>query len=834
MLYARVLKNLRSTPPSRVWRSFVFSVLIANSTSLMAQASEEVVVIGVTPNQGVGLEKEKIPYNIQSATSEDLEQAQSLDLTDFLNRNVGSININGAASNPLQPDVQFRGYSASPLLGLAQGIAVYQNGVRINEPLGDSVNWDLLPESAIYNIDLIGGANPLYGLNTLGGALSVTMKNGVNSEGHHLKAYGGSFGRLVLSAESGGHNDNFSYYGNVHYFDEDGWREQSPSEAINFYGSVGWQDQLSELNLNFQHGNTELFGNGPLPVELLAIDRRTVFTAPDITENKLYMFSLDGAHSFSDDLQVNGNVFYRRNKTHSFNGDGSEFSICNLGATDTLLEGLEEESLEAIGMDTDDVCQNQFTDANALENFLNTAATATGNSEQFNIQDLSDELSGSGVLSDQAINNISDRNQASYGTDLQMTFMQDLFDRNNLFIAGLAYFKGKSKFHSILELAGLDPLSRSTLGLSTGIIVDEAATDIETFSETMSFYLSDTIDINRQLSLTFAGRINNTRIKLADQSGDRAELNGEHDFFRVNPAVGLTYKANKTMSLYASYNESSRAPTPIELSCNDRIFSVAIAAAIAAGDDPDDVNFECRLPNAFLADPPLEQVVTRSVEVGVRGQIRDTDYHLGFFRSINKNDILFQTTGRSTGLFANVDETQRLGIETRASGHWGKLDWFTAYSYLEATFEDTFKVLSPNHPLADDDGEIDVKPGDRLPGLPRHNLKLGADYYFNDNISIGFDVSYRSDQILRGDESNQVDELTGYALMNLRGRYRINPHLEFFARINNVFDKDYENFGLLGEEPSEVDVPLFENFENPRFVGPGAPRAGFVGIKLSL
>jgi iron complex outermembrane recepter protein len=811
-----------------------FAALSLSASQATAEPSEEVVVIGVTPNQGVGLEKEKIPYNIQSASSEDLERAQSFGIADYLNRNVASININDAASNPLQPDVQFRGYSASPLLGLAQGIAVYQNGVRINEPLGDSVNWDLLPESAIYNIDLIGGANPLYGLNTLGGALSITMKNGFNSDGHHLKFHGGSFERMVLSAESGGNNGEFAYYGNVHYFEEDGWREQSPSDAINFYGSVGWRNQLSKLNLNFQHGNSELTGNGPLPLDLLAIDRETIFTAPDITENDMYMISLDGSHSFSDNIQFNGNAFYRRNKTDSFNGDGSEFSICDLGGTDTLIEGLEEDELEGIGLDDDDVCDNQFADANALESFLNATALTLGEDDGFNIEDFNDDLSGSGVLSDQAINNISDRSQKSYGTDLQMTFLQDLFGHNNLLITGFAYFRGESGFNSVLELAELDPITRSTQGLGTGTFVDEAATNIDTTNETLSFYFSNTFDINQQLSFAFSGRINNTQIKLADQSGERPELNGEHDFFRFNPALGLTYRASETMSFYAGYNESSRTPTPIELACNDHVFNLAVAAAVTNGEDPDDVEFECRLPNAFLADPPLKQVVTKSFEVGMRGQFGHADYHLGFFHSTNKDDILFQTTGRSTGLFANVDKTRRWGFESSANGHWGKIDWFAAYSYLQATIEDDISVLSPNHPFADDNGEIEVNAGDRIPGLPEHNLKIGADYFFNDDISLGFDVSYRSDQVLRGDESNQVDELDGYAVMNLRGQYRVNEHIELFARINNIFDKEYENFGLLGEEPSEVDVPLFADFSNPRFVGPGAPRAGFVGIKLSL
>ena len=824
----------RLTRLSLFSRAISLFIFLITSASLAAQPSEEISVIGVTPASGVGIEKNKIPYNIQTASSDDIEISQSLDLTDFLNQNIASININSAAGNPLQPDVQFRGYSASPLLGLAQGIAVYQNGVRINEPLGDSVNWDLLPESAIHKIDLVGGANPLYGLNTLGGALSVTMKNGFNSDGHHLKAYAGSFDRTVVSAESSGSKQDFAYYANLHYFGEDGWREQSPSDAINFYSSVGWHTSKSELNLNFQHGDSKLTGNGPLPVDLLAIDRNTVFTSPDITKNNMNMLSLNALHSFSDTLQFNGNVFYRQNKTSSFNGDGSDFSLCNLGNADVLVEGLEEDALQDLGLDFSDVCQNQFGDVNSLETFLNNSALISGKNKQFNIEDLSAGISGSMELSDQAISNTSQRNQKSYGFDLQFTFSQKLFEHPNQLVTGLAYYKGDSKFNSRLELATFDPITRSTQGQGTGSYLDDAATHINTSTETSSFYLSDTFDINPNLSLTVAARINNTKIILADQSNERPELNGEHDFFRFNPAIGLTYKVNKRINLYGSYNESSRAPTPLELACNDRIFDLAVDAAISAGEDPADVDFECRLPNAFLADPPLKQVVTRSFEFGIRGKFTNNNYHLGFFRSLNKNDIFFQTTGRSTGLFANVDETQRLGLESSANGSFGNLDWFASYSFLDASFQDNFRVLSPNHPNADGDGEIQVKSGDRLPGLPRHNIKIGIDYSFSENISFGTNLSHNSNQVIRGDESNQISKLSGYTIVNLRGRYRINRHLEFFARVDNVFDTSYENFGLLGEEPSEVDIPLFRNFENPRFLGPGAPRAGFVGLKLSM
>ena len=135
---------------------------LAVSAGAAAQQVEEIIVIGVVP-AGSSIETNKLAYPVQTATAEDLENVAALSIADFLRQSFTSISLNDAQNNPLQPDLQYRGFTASPLLGLAQGIAVYQNGVRINEPLGDAVNWDLMPQSAIQEISLGGGSNPLYG-----------------------------------------------------------------------------------------------------------------------------------------------------------------------------------------------------------------------------------------------------------------------------------------------------------------------------------------------------------------------------------------------------------------------------------------------------------------------------------------------------------------------------------------------------------------------------------------------------------------------------------------------------------------------------------------------
>ncbi len=730
------------------------------------QTEEEIVVIGVTPTHGVNLPEELIPYAVQSATSEDLDSAQSFDLSDFMNRNLGSISINEAQNNPLQPDVQYRGFTASPLLGLPQGIAVYQNGVRINEPFGDTINWDLIPESAISSINLIGGSNPLFGLNTLGGSLSITTKNGFTHPGHGAGAYGGSFERIVTSIESGNNNGDWGYFFTGSYFEEDGWREDSESDALNAFGTLSWRDGTSTLDLSLSHGDTELRGNGPLPIQLLEMERDTIFTSPDITENNMVMLNLEGSHWLNDTVQLSGNVFYRTNDADSFNGDGTEFVDC---------AGLlcEEDGVTLV-----------------LDQNGNPISSAND-----------------------AINNISRREQEGFGATLQTTFINELFEHQNQAIIGTSYSQGLADFDSQVEIAFLNP-DRSTTG--TGLFVPDESTVIKTHTRSWAIYFTDTFSITDTLALTLSGRYNNTHVVIGDRNtiNPAPELNGEHDYQRFNPAAGFTWQFNPEISMYASYSESSRAPTPIELACADP-------------------NAPCNLPNAFLADPPLDQVVSESWEAGMRGSFGvSTIWNLGVFRTENKDDIIFISTGgvsANEGFFNNIGETERLGMEAGINGIWKDLDWFLNYSFVNATFETDFLVSSPNHPFAVAD-EIQVRDGDRIPGIPQHNFKIGGDYAVTPAFSIGGDLVYNSNQYLRGDEANLLDTIDGYAVVNIRGSYQYNQYVSFFARINNLLDSDYETFGLLGN-PEEILGPAFDD---PRFLGPGAPISGFIGITISI
>ena len=831
-------------PIRPLWLALSSAAWLPGTAAWAQTDAPEVIVISIAPGTAATQNLTKVPYAVQRVTAADLQAGQSLDLTEQLNRQLASVNLNSAQGNPLQADLRFRGFTASPLLGLPQGLSVYQNGVRVNEPLGDAVNWDLLPESAIASVDLLGGSNPVYGLNTLGGALALRMKNGFSFDGNSVEVLGGSWGRQNYTAESGGNNGAWAYYVNGSHFAEDGWRDLSDSAATNFYGSVAWRDgDRSSMELVAQQGDSDLIGNGALPVGLLDIDRSAVFTAPDITANDMSMLSFEGSHQLANGLRLSGTGYWRENNTRSFNGDASEFELCQFaGGARALFEepdAVEDALQDDLDIELEEICEGDqagirsFVD---LENFIEDRAEALGlDAGDYELEDISGELSGSGVLSDEAINNISARKQESRGLGGQADWDGTLASMPVQLVGGVNYFRGDSTFDSVLELSGLDPLTRSTQGLGTGSFVDEAATSVATAQRSLSWYVSGTFDLSEALALTIAGRYHDTDVSLRDQSGERPELNGDHNFTRLNPSAGLTFNTSDT-TYYASWSQSSRVPTPIELACNEGVFELAQKFAGQRGEDPDDIEFECRLPNAFLADPPLNEVVTSTWEAGVRGSLdslnNNVRYQLNLYAAQSRDDILFQTTGRATGLFANIDAILRTGFETSFTGNFAALDWYASFSHIKATFDDDFMVLSPLHPDANADGEVKVKAGNRMPGIPQNVFKLGGDYHLTPTITLGADVFYNSSQLLRGDEANHLGSLDGYTQLNLRASYVLLDNLTLFARVTNALDKEYVNFGLLGEDPTEV-LPGLAN-RSPVFVGAGAPRAGWVGVRYTF
>jgi iron complex outermembrane recepter protein len=724
------------------------------------------------------IDRDKIPSATETLTREDFDPAKAASVPEALLRRVPSVFINDLAVNPFQPEIQYRGFLASPTVGAPQGVAVYQNGVRINEAFGDTVNWDFIPERAINRLD-VHPSNPVFGLNALGGAISIEMKNGFNYTGREIEAIVGSFGRRGVGAQAGQQFGNWATYIAADAVHDDGWRREGASELRRIYADIGIRGDDSEFHINFTGASNRFGAAAATPIELLKRDWGAVLTTPQTYRNKLAFLNATGAVQLSDTWSVKGNAYIRSFRQKHDDGNITEVEPCeNFPGEEFLCFG-EDESQSPL------LAPGGFVSAGILNGAppgsIDRTATVAN----------------------------------SYGGTVQATNADKVFGLNNHFVVGSSIDHGRVRFNSSSELG---TIGNDFFVTGTGVIIrpedqSVAPVDLKTRNTYYGFYVTDTIDITSALSVTAGGRFNLAQITLEDQLG--TDLNGSHRFARFNPVVGATYKLTPNLTLYGGYSEANRAPTPAELACSNP-------------------ERPCLLDISLVEDPPLKQVVAQTFEAGIRGSVPlgarngRIDWSFGAFTTDSKDDIInvaSEIIGRS--FFQNAGTTRRRGIEASATYRSERWNVFATYSFVDATFRDTLTLVSENNPFANDDGEITVMPGDRLPLVPRHRFKVGAEYAVFDNWKIGGDVIVASGQFFLGDEANLNPQLPGYWVANLHTTYQVSKHVELFGKIRNLFDRRYYTAGTFFD-PDEVP---FVSLTDPRTVSPAAPRAFYAGVR---
>jgi len=275
----------------------------------------------IGPLKGLALTKEEIPGNVQSITAKEIKESKAVSLTDLMNSKLQSVNVNDYQSNPFQMDVTYRGFTASPQLGTSQGLSVFLDGIRVNEPFGDVVNWDMIPMNALNSLDVFPGSNPLFGLGTLGGAISMKTKSGFDSNEGTVEYLGGSFKRNQFQGSVGGNNGVIAGFAAANIFKEDGWRVNSPSEVNQIFAKGEWRNDSLQLGLSMLYAGNKLVGNGLLPTEMAKQDGSQIFTSPDETKNRLLQFQLNGTWDVSDTFNITGQVYRRKSRRNASNGD---------------------------------------------------------------------------------------------------------------------------------------------------------------------------------------------------------------------------------------------------------------------------------------------------------------------------------------------------------------------------------------------------------------------------------------------------------------------------------------------------------------------------------
>ena len=712
----------------------------------------QVQVVGTTLLPGSAVPLVKLPANAQLFTSKDLKRQGSASLTDFLEANATGLTVNAAQGNPYQPDINVRGFSASPLLGTPQGISVFFDGVRVNEPFGDSVNWDLIPVSAISSIQLIPGSNPAFGLNTLGGAIAVYTKSGSSEypdrPGGSVSLSGGSFGRRTLGVEAGGKAGAWDWFATLNDSADHGWAQHNASHVRQAFAKLGWQNDTTDLDLSLQLADNRLEGTQTLPQSFT--DPREAYTWPDVNINRVAALALKGSVAFSDVWLLSGNAYVRR-----------------------------------------------FRNRSVASNVNN--AFVTGDVVQ-------------------ATNDASRIDQLGRGAGIQLTRSGPLGGVNQRLLVGASVDDGRARFTRTSQDAAFTP-DRGTQAL--GAFTPD--TDSDSTTRHTGLFATDTIDLGERWTLLLSGRFNRADVTITDRSGTAPQLNGTHRFERFNPALGISFNPSARLTAYANYGEGMRAPTAIELTCADP-------------------NEPCKLPNNFLADPPLKKVVSQTLEVGARGSAEGgIEWSAAVFRTDLHDDLQFISANGlavNAGYFQNVGTTRRQGLELDLRGRIEAITAALHYSFVDAAYHTGFIANSPANSSADANGAITVQRGNRIPGVARHSLKLRLDADATSDWRIGASLLVASGVYARGDENNldANGRVPGYAVVNLDTRWKLTRQVSLFARIDNVLDRRYANFGVTGTNVFTGPAHSFDG-ANPRaeqFRGYGAPRGAWVGVQYGF
>lgn len=717
-----------------------------------------------------------IPTAATTLSARDIAQGGIADPLGALQRAAPGVSLGNAQGNDFQPNLTYRGYTVSPLDGTPQGLAVYLDGVRFNQAFAGAVNWDLLVPDAIA-AERLAGANPVFGLNALGGALDVRLKDGFGFRGGQAKMYGGSFGTIDAGVQYARRAGDTAAYIAADILHSDGWRQLNSSDLHRFYGDIGWRGNRGEVHLDLLGADNSLNGPGTLPVQIMNIDPTAVFTAPNLTDNRYGLVLLRGKWFPTARIEVHAHLYFSDFSQRIRNGNSADAAPCPADA--------------AV------LCTNGATPLIGLGGAPITAFLGAGPYSQLNLEAV-------------------DTN--SYGAELRATDRFRLFGRRARLGAGASLDGAQTMFTASTLLGGVT--NRNGVFIGPGVSIDQpdgtvAPVRVGIATRDLGAWIDGAFAPLPRLTFSFGGRMNVSRVDLADHQG--TALDGQHAYARFNPGIGLTWRPRRGLALYASYAEATRVPTPSELSC-------------ASPTAP------CTLANFFVGDPNLKQVVARTMAIGARGRWHPgagalVRWNADLFRAEDSDDIML-TASATPGLdyFRNIGLTRRQGAAVGVS--LATRRWFAwiNYSYTEAIFQTALTLDSPLNPAADAAGQIHVVPGDRLPGVPAHRLDLGLRFHPVPDWTLGVSAVVASGQFLFGDEANLTAPTTPYALLDADAAWRVRPWLTVFARARNLLDTRYATYGTFSPTASAPSA-LAPGASQTRSLSPGPPFAVYAGLR---
>ena len=782
-------------------------------TGAAAEITLPAIEVTATPLPGGGVDRDKVPATVLSVPAEDFARNPPATITETLFQQVPSVSVSDPNGNAVAQELNYRGFSASSLQGAPQGLAVYMNGIRLNEAFGDTVNWDLIPTNAIESADLWTN-NPVFGLNALGGAINLRTKNGFTWQGFEGNVQGGSFGRIASEAQYGANYGDRAVYAAGQVLHDGGWRFRSPVTLARAYGDIGWRNDRGELHLTGSAATASFGATAATPVDLLELDTRAVYTTPQTTQNTAGSLALNGKWSITDTWQLQGNAYVRRFQQDHDDGNPGEFERCSNSASPLFRDRL---CLEDDGFPRPNPVTAAFRDHFAILDPANNPIPCPP---------------GSGNTCNTTPYGTIDRTMTgatTTGISLQATNTDTLFGHKNRLVTGGSIDHGNVNFQSSSTLGFLNsnlvvinnpqiPGSGSVIHTLGGF--GYVPIDIDTRNTYYGLYALNVFDVTEPLSLTLGGRLNIANIGLGDQLGTTPDLNGNHTYTHLNPVTGLTYKLTPRLTAFGSWSTANRTPTPVELACADPVRP-------------------CLIESSLVADPPLKQVVAHTYEIGLRDRRPlgdgELQWQAALFRTNTSDDIIsVASTISGRGFFQNVPGTRRQGFETGLRYNAAQWSAFVNYSFLDATYQFTGDLPSPNNPMADPEGNVHVVPGDQIPGIPQHLLKMGAEYQPIPKLKLGADIVVVGSRFFVGDDANQNPKLPGYWVANLRASYQVTERVQVFALMNNLFNNRYALYGTYFDPAAVANVKLPVALNDNRTEVLGPPLSVYGGIRLTF
>lgn len=729
----------------------------SQSAAPVAATLGEVVVIGTTPVAGTAIPIEKFAGNVQTLSHGALD-TPTADLSQRLSQSLGSMNINDTQGNPFSVDLNYRGFTASPALGTPQGLSVFLDGMRINEPFGDVVSWDLLPQLIVDKVTVIPGSNPVYGLNTLGGAISMTSKNGSAMSGSQGGISLGSFGRKSVDAEHGSHDDDGNLYLAASVYNDNGWAANNPSQVRQFFGKYTAYLDRGEVAVSLLAADNLLYGNQSVPLSMLD-NAQQGYSHPDYSATQNLTLNVQGNWAADASNSYAGNVYYR----------------------------------------------------SLTRDILNSNVN---NPPNMSTNDASCVLSADCPAS----NLLAHYTQSILGANAQWTNTDPVWNLNQVFTLGLNAEFSRTQFDNQGQYATLDA-SNGTVGVSAYT----AQAHVQSDNQRLGLFATSTIDASDALAITASARYDYAALTLSGQScvdnmlcdsnssiaaGTLTDVSGAHAYQRLNPSLGLTYVLAPSWIVFANYAEGFRTPSAIELACAD-------PAVPCSG-----------VPNAFGADPELKPVVSRTYEIGMRGNFSDRmKWRTAYYRTALENDILFNQSSLNSGYFSNVGQTLRQGLELGLDGRVGTVDYAVDLDWIEASYQSSFLVANP----ANSAPTVPVKPGDFIPGIPQWVFKGRVSYALDGKTRLGLALQSQGPTYARGDDNNadRNGQVPGFSTIKLDINHSVNKRFNLYAGISNLLDAKYAGYGVLAS--NNVSTGAYEQFRSL-----GAPRTLYAGVQAKF